>query len=180
MARIPRSFARRARSTASIFLGTPSGSECACISIAPLRVCAFADSEKTRNIAASCDLMAVPFIKRVSLELGVDLTRSSHWLPRQCAIMLLHNAVPCHVRVRAPRGRTLRSAGVGLIRPARQARYSVFPFGSGVWRSESATAAGIARRGSRRWGGRMAFRSLVAAENEQARYFCIDLKYLKS
>src|SRR5229473_3450948 len=85
MARIPRSFARRARSTASTFLGTPSGSECACISIAPLRVCAFADSEKTRNIAASCDLMDVPFIEQVSLELGVDLTRSSHWPPRQCA-----------------------------------------------------------------------------------------------
>src|SRR5260370_36067764 len=63
MARIPRSFARRARSTASIFLGTPSGSESACISIAPLRVCAFADSEKTRTIAASCDLMDVPFIR---------------------------------------------------------------------------------------------------------------------
>src|ERR1700730_7959016 len=85
MARIPRSFARRARSTAWSFLGTPSGSECACISIAPLTVCAFADSEKTRNIAASCDLMAVPFIEQVSLELGADLTRRSHWLPRQCA-----------------------------------------------------------------------------------------------
>src|SRR5262250_473989 len=85
MARIPRSFARRARSTASIFLGTPSGSECACISIAPLRVCAFADTEKNRNIAASCDLMDAPFIEQVSLELGVDLTRSSHWLPRRCA-----------------------------------------------------------------------------------------------
>src|ERR1700733_4056950 len=85
MARIPRSFARRARSTASIFLGTPSGSACACISIAPLRVCAFADSENTRNIAASCDLMDVPFIEQVSLELGVGLTRSSRWLPRQCA-----------------------------------------------------------------------------------------------
>src|SRR5215471_5543207 len=85
MARIPRSFARRARSTASIFLGTPSGSECACISIAPLRVCAFADNEITTNIAASCDLMDVPFIEQVSLELEVDLTRSSHWLPRQCA-----------------------------------------------------------------------------------------------
>src|SRR5438477_6117400 len=75
MPRIPRSFARRARSTASIFLGTPSGSACACISIAPLRVCAFADSEKTRNNAASCDLMDVPFIEQVSLELEVDLTR---------------------------------------------------------------------------------------------------------
>src|SRR5947208_2216874 len=73
MARIPRSFARRARSTASIFLGTPSGSECACISIAPLRVCALADSEKTRNNAASWDLIDVPFIEQVSLELGVDL-----------------------------------------------------------------------------------------------------------
>src|SRR5215831_9418772 len=68
MPRIPRSFARRARSTASSFLGTPSGSECACISIAPLRVCAFADSEKTRNIAANCDLMDGPFIEQVSLE----------------------------------------------------------------------------------------------------------------
>src|SRR5215470_8343043 len=68
MARIPRSFARRARSTASIFLGTPSGSACACISIAPLRVCAFADSERTRNIAANCDLMDRPFIEQVSLE----------------------------------------------------------------------------------------------------------------
>src|SRR5258708_6228937 len=77
MARIPRSFARRARSTASIFLGTPSGSECACISIAPPRVCAFADSEKTRNIAASCDLMDVPFIEQVSLELGVDLPEAA-------------------------------------------------------------------------------------------------------
>src|SRR6516164_11522059 len=74
MPRIPRSFTRRARSTASIFLGTPSGSACACISIAPLRVCAFADSEKTRNIAASRDLMDGPFIEQVSLELGVDLT----------------------------------------------------------------------------------------------------------
>src|SRR5215467_14747383 len=68
MARIPASLARRARSTASNFLGTPSGSACACISIAPLRVCAFADSEKTRNSAASCDLMDVPFIAQVSLE----------------------------------------------------------------------------------------------------------------
>src|SRR5262245_26552918 len=83
MARIPRSFARRARSTASSFLGTPSGSACACISIAPLRVCAFADSEKTRNIAASCDLMDKPFIEQVSLELGLDLIRSSHSLPQQ-------------------------------------------------------------------------------------------------
>src|SRR5262249_1487742 len=96
MARIPRSFARRARSTASIFLGTPSGSECACISIAPLRVCAFADSEKTRNVAASCDLMDVPFIEQVSLELGVDLTRASHWLPRQWAdyFTAQHGAMP--------------------------------------------------------------------------------------
>src|SRR5947209_6595082 len=85
MARIPRSFARRARSTASIFLGTPSGSECVCISIAPLRVCAFADSEKTRNNAASCDLMDVPFIEQVSLELEVDPTQGSHWLPRRGA-----------------------------------------------------------------------------------------------
>src|SRR5215813_13371059 len=84
MARIPRSFTRRARSMASSFLGTPSGSACACISIAPLRVCAFADSEKTRNNAASCDLMDAPFIEQVSLEL-VDLTRSSHWLPRRWA-----------------------------------------------------------------------------------------------
>src|SRR5580704_9153073 len=75
MARIPRSFARRARSMASIFLATPSGSACACISIAPLRVCALADSETTRNIAASCDLMDAPFIEQVSLELGVDLTK---------------------------------------------------------------------------------------------------------
>src|SRR3984885_2022438 len=71
MARIPRSFTRRARSMASIFLATPSGSAWACISIAPLRVCAFADSEKTRHIAASCNLMGVPFIEHVSLELGV-------------------------------------------------------------------------------------------------------------
>src|SRR5215475_4316987 len=70
MARIPRSFTRRARSMASSFLGTPSGSACACISIAPLRVCAFADSEKTRNNAASCDLMDLPFIEQASLELG--------------------------------------------------------------------------------------------------------------
>src|SRR5215469_8962044 len=95
MARIPRSFARCARSTASIFLGTPSGSECACISIAPLRVCAFADSEKTRNVAASCDLMDVPFIEQVSLELGVDLTRSSHWLPRQWC-QLCYCTTRCH------------------------------------------------------------------------------------
>src|SRR5258707_2742203 len=67
MARIPRSFARRARSMASSFRGTPSGSACACISIAPLTVCAFADSERTRNIAASCDLMDAPFIEQVSL-----------------------------------------------------------------------------------------------------------------
>src|SRR5712671_7134865 len=70
MARIPRSFTRRARSIASSFLGTPSGSACACISIAPLRVCAFADNEKTRNIAANCDLMDGPFIEQVALELG--------------------------------------------------------------------------------------------------------------
>ena len=44
------------------FLGTPSGSECVHVD-APLRVCAFADSEKTRNIAASCDFMDVPFIE---------------------------------------------------------------------------------------------------------------------
>src|SRR5580704_1098802 len=94
MARIPRSFARRARSTASIFLGTPSGSACACISIAPLTVCAFADSEKTRNIAASCDLMDAPFIEHVSLELGVDLTRSSHRLPRPRAIC--YCTMRCH------------------------------------------------------------------------------------
>src|ERR1700691_1693605 len=101
MARIPCSFARRARSTASSFLGTPSGSECACISIAPLRVCAFADTEKTRNIAASCDLMDVPFIEQVSLELGVDLTRMYAAIGSlgNVPIMLLHNAVPCHVRV---------------------------------------------------------------------------------
>src|ERR1700719_889144 len=99
MARIPRSFTRRARSTASIFLGTPSGSACACISIAPLRVCAFADSEKTRNIAATCDLMEVPFIEQVSLELGVDLTQSSHGSLGNVPIILLHNAVPCHARV---------------------------------------------------------------------------------
>src|SRR5882672_7438459 len=85
MARIPRSFARRARSTASIFLGTPSGSACACISIAPLRVCAFADSEKTRNTAASCDLMDVPFIEQVSLELGVNPDPKQQLAPRQCA-----------------------------------------------------------------------------------------------
>src|ERR1700675_911520 len=42
MARIPRLFARRARSIASIERGTPSGSEWACISIAPARVCAIA------------------------------------------------------------------------------------------------------------------------------------------
>src|SRR5580700_5893253 len=65
MARMPRSFARRARSMASIFLGTPSGSAWACISIAPLRVCALADSENTRNIAASCNLMDVPFIEQI-------------------------------------------------------------------------------------------------------------------
>src|SRR5712691_5049210 len=99
MARIPRSFARRARSTASIFLGTPSGSECVCISIAPLRVCAFADSEKTRNIAASCGFMDVPFIEQVSLELGVDLTRAAIGSLGNVPIMLLHNAVPCHLRV---------------------------------------------------------------------------------
>src|SRR6266853_3024400 len=81
MARIPRSFARRARSTASIFLGTPSGSECVCISIAPLRVCAFADNEKTRNIAASCDLMDIPFHGASSLELGVDLDPTRPWAP---------------------------------------------------------------------------------------------------
>src|SRR5258705_3854141 len=91
MARIPRSFARRARSMASIFLGTPSGSECVCISIAPLRVCAFADSEKTRNIAASCDLMDVPFIEQVSLEL-VDLTRSSIGSLGNVPIILLYHA----------------------------------------------------------------------------------------
>src|SRR5690348_12207945 len=85
MARIPRSFTRRARSMASSFLGTPSGSACACMSIVPLRVCALADNEKTRNIAASCDLMDVPFIEQVALELGLDLTRSSHWLLRRCA-----------------------------------------------------------------------------------------------
>src|SRR5215472_8376047 len=95
MARIPRSFARRARSTASIFLGTPSGSECVCISIAPLRVCAFADSEKTRNIAASCDLMDVPFIEQVSLELGADLIRSSHLAPSAMR-QLCYCTTRCH------------------------------------------------------------------------------------
>ena len=40
------------------------------MSIVPLRVCALADNEKTRNIAASCDLMDVPFIEQVALELG--------------------------------------------------------------------------------------------------------------
>src|ERR1700693_2932306 len=99
MARIPRSFARRARSTASSFLGTPSGAACACISIAPLRVCAFADSEKTRNIATSCDFMDVPFIEQVSLELGVDLIRAAIGSLGNGPIMLLHNAVPCHLRV---------------------------------------------------------------------------------
>jgi len=29
--------------------------------------------------------MDVPFIEQVSLELGVDLTRRSYWLPRRCA-----------------------------------------------------------------------------------------------
>src|SRR5215813_12859423 len=99
MPRIPRSFARRARSTASIFLGTPSGSECACISIAPLRVCAFADSEKTRNNATSCDLMDVPFMEQSFAGAGVDLTRSSHWPLGEVPIMLLHNSVRYHVRV---------------------------------------------------------------------------------
>src|SRR6185503_12902226 len=96
MACIPRSFARRARSTASSFLATPSGAACACMSIAPLKVCAFADSEKTRNSAASCDLMDGPFIEHVSLELGVDLTRSSRRLLGNVPIMLLHNAMPYH------------------------------------------------------------------------------------
>src|SRR5262245_58375412 len=91
MARIPRSFARRARSMASSFLGTPSGSACACISIAPLRVCAFADSEKTRNIAASCDLMDRPFIEQVSLELGLDLIRHPSGLRSlRCACDIVH------------------------------------------------------------------------------------------
>src|SRR5262245_21479316 len=85
MARMPRSFARRARSTASSFLGVPSGSACACISIAPLKVCACADSEKTRNIAASCDLMDVPFLEQVSLELLGRPDAKRHWLPYQCA-----------------------------------------------------------------------------------------------
>src|ERR1700741_3445137 len=78
MARIPRSFARRARSMASSFLATPSGAACACISIAPLRVCAFADTEKIRNIAASCDLMDAPFIEQVSLEDLVENARTAH------------------------------------------------------------------------------------------------------
>src|SRR6266436_2491709 len=95
MARIPRSFARRARSTASIFLGTPSGSECACISIAPLRVCAFADSEKTRNIAASCDLMDVPLIEQVSLELGIDLTPKQPLAP-SAMCQLCYCTTRCH------------------------------------------------------------------------------------
>src|SRR5689334_20592749 len=93
MARIPRSFTRRARSMASSFLGTPSGSACACISIVPLRVCAFADNEKTRNNAASCDLMDAPFIEQVSLELGVDQTRSSHWLPGLKMLLDYHACV---------------------------------------------------------------------------------------
>src|SRR6266481_8635181 len=95
MARIPRSFARRARSMASSFRGTPSGSECACISIAPLSVCAFADSEKTRNIAASCDLMDVPFIEQVSLELGVDLDPKQPLAP-SAMCQLCYCTTRCH------------------------------------------------------------------------------------
>src|SRR5215813_5100665 len=95
MARMPRSFARRARSMASSFLGVPSGSACACISIAPLRVCAFADSEKTRNIAASCDLMDGPFIEQVSLELGVDLTRMEPLAP-SAMCQLCYCTTRCH------------------------------------------------------------------------------------
>src|SRR6202035_5088688 len=95
MARIPRSFTRRARSTASSLRATPSGSACACISIAPLRVCAFADSEKTRNIAASCDLMDGPFIEQVSLELGADLIRSSPLAPSAMR-QLCYCTTRCH------------------------------------------------------------------------------------
>src|SRR6185295_19728182 len=103
MARIPRSFARRARSIASIFLGVPSGSACACISIAPLKVCACADSEKTRNIAASCDLMDVPFIEQVSQELKVGLTRSSHRLPRNMC-QACYRTTECHTTSQSERG----------------------------------------------------------------------------
>src|SRR5882762_9711203 len=95
MARIPRSFARRARSTASSFLGTPSGSACACISIAPLRVCAFADTEKTRNNAASCDLMGCTFHRASSLELGVDLDPKRPWAPSAMG-QLCYCITRCH------------------------------------------------------------------------------------
>src|ERR1700693_2189630 len=52
MARIPRLFARRARSIASIERGTPSGSEWACISIAPARVCVIAGIASSDKRAA--------------------------------------------------------------------------------------------------------------------------------
>src|SRR5258708_22950529 len=86
MARIPRSFARRARSTASIFLGTPSGSECACISIAPLRFAHSLTAKKPETSPLAVTSWMYLSFEQVSLELGVDLTRSSHWLPRQCQI----------------------------------------------------------------------------------------------
>src|SRR6266853_3466684 len=119
MARIPRSFARRARSTASIFLGTPSGSECVCISIAPLRVCAFADNEKTRNIAASCDLMDVPFIEQASLELGVDPDQDAGLfrdaVRRKQSAAVARGEIS-HERSRAPRiGRNRNQRG-GVVR----------------------------------------------------------------
>src|ERR1700675_4992303 len=52
MARMPRLFARRARSIASIERGTPSGSEWACMSIAPVRVCAIDGVAIRHNRAA--------------------------------------------------------------------------------------------------------------------------------
>src|SRR6202158_4906193 len=51
MARIPRLLARRARSIASMDRGVPSGSEWACMSIAPINVCAAAGKAAASNIA---------------------------------------------------------------------------------------------------------------------------------
>src|ERR1022692_4583436 len=58
MARIPRLLARRARSMASIERGVPSGSEWACMSITPSRVCPYPDKPVHSNKNDSKNLTA--------------------------------------------------------------------------------------------------------------------------
>src|ERR1700733_7332858 len=53
MARMPRLFASLARSMASIDRGVPSGAECACMSIAPVSVCAGDDAATARSRTGS-------------------------------------------------------------------------------------------------------------------------------